>query len=239
DAVEGFFRELLRLAAEHGVVVVGGDTSSSPAGWLVSVTVLGDCPAPPLLRSGARPGHQVAVTGALGRAAAGLALLEQGSSPPGLEAAGAEVRAAQLRPRPRVPEGLWLAQAGGVGAMMDLSDGLATDLGRLAEESGVRARVVLDRLPIDGPTRAVATALGQDPLRWATGGGEDFELLLTCEPGALPRLREGLGQATGTALVPIGEIVTGASGVSFLDGAGRVTSVEGGFEHFRAAPGHA
>jgi thiamine-monophosphate kinase len=238
EDAEQFYAGLLALAAEHGVAVVGGDTAASPAGWLVNVTLLGEAVAEPLLRSTARAGDIVAVTGALGRAAAGLALLECPAVPVGLApAARDDVRAAHLRPRPRVREGLWLAAAGGVTAMIDLSDGLATDLGHVAEESGVGARIALDRVPVGEGAREVAAALGRDALAWVTGGGEDYELLLTCEPGAFPRLGDGLAAATGTRLTAIGEVAAAAEGVRYTDASGREVGVAPGFEHF--VTGHA
>src|SRR5205823_13084728 len=117
-----------------------------------------------------------------GRSAAGLGLLERPSTPAGLSAdALAELSAAHLRPVPRVAEGRWLGEAGGVTAMIDLSDGLAADLAHIAEESGVRCRVDLGRVPLDDATRGLARALDADALAWATSGGEDYELLLNCE----------------------------------------------------------
>jgi thiamine-monophosphate kinase len=233
EDAEAFYAGLLALAGEHEVTVVGGDTAASPAGWMVNVTLLGEAAARPLLRSTARAGDVIAVTGALGGAAAGLALLERPAAPAGVAAAALDaVRAAHLRPRPRVREGQWLAAAGGVTAMIDLSDGLATDLGHVAEESGVGARVRLAQVPVADGARAVAAALGHDALAWATGGGEDYELLMTCEPGALPRLAAGLAEATGARLTAIGEVAAGGEGVRYTDAAGREVQVAPGFEHF-------
>ena len=232
EQIEAFYAGALAVADAHGVAIVGGDTSASPAGWIVSVTLLGEA-ARPVLRSTARPGDLVAVTGTLGRSAAGLAVLERETAPRGVDAARLdEVTGAHLRPRPRVAEGRWLAGAGGVTAMMDLSDGLATDLGRLLTESRVGARVDVERLPIAAATRAVAEALDADPVDWATGGGEDYELLVVCEPEAFERLREGLADATGTPLNAVGEVIAG-SGTRWLDGRGRTVAVAPGFEHFR------
>jgi thiamine-monophosphate kinase len=232
DEIEAFYEGALTVADAHGVAIVGGDTSASPAGWLVSVTLLGEATRP-VLRSTARPGDVISVTGTLGRAAAGLAVLERETAPDGVDAAAIdEVTGAHLRPRPRVDEGRWLASAGGVTAMMDLSDGLATDLGRLANESGVAARVDVDALPIADATRAVAVALDADPVDWATGGGEDYELLVVCEAAAFSRLRDGLSNATGTTLTAVGEVLSGA-GTRWLDGRGRAVAVAPGFEHFR------
>jgi thiamine-monophosphate kinase len=231
EEVAAFYEGALALADEHGVVIVGGDTSASAGGWLVSVTLLGEA-ARPFLRSTGRAGDVVAVTGSLGAAAAGLAVLEREDAPSGVGSEDLDrVTAAHLRPRPRVQEGQWLAGAGGVTAMMDLSDGLATDLARLADASRVGARVNVGALPIARGTIAVAGAFALDPVDWATGGGEDYELLLTCEPAAFERLREGLAAATGTTLTAVGELVAGG-GMTWLDGRGRAVTVAPGFEHF-------
>lgn len=234
EEVEAFYEGALAVCDAYGVVVVGGDTSSSPTGWMVNVTILGEAVSP-VLRSTARPGDVIAVTGFLGRAGAGLAVLEREQAPPGVPAAVlAEVTDAHLRPRPRVAEGRWLAGAGGLTAMMDLSDGLATDLPRLVAESGTQATVGLHRLPVAPAAQAVAAALDQDPLAWATGGGEDYELLVTCERSAFEPLRAGLAAAAGTTLTAVGEIGVG-SGVRWIDAEGRDVIVAAGFEHFSRA----
>jgi thiamine-monophosphate kinase len=233
DEAEAFYAGVRALAAEHDVAVVGGDTTASPGGWIVNVTLLGEAARAPLMRSTANVGDVIAVTGSVGRSAAGLALLEAVSAPRGLAAAaGADVTAAHLRPRPRTREGQWLAAAGGVTSMIDLSDGLATDLGHLCEESRVGARVELGRLPVDASVHAVAQALERDALAWCTGGGEDYELLLTCAPAAFGRLAEGLASTTGTRLTAVGEMTASAGGIRYLDAAGRAVAVRGGFEHF-------
>ena len=240
EEAEGFYAGVQALATEHDVVIVGGDTCASPGGWIVNVTLLGEAVRAPLLRSTARAGDVIAVTGSLGRSAAGLALLEANPAPAGVPGdARADVTAAHLRPRPRTREGLWLGEAGGVTAMIDLSDGLATDLGHLCEESAVGARVDLARIPVDGSVREVARALGRDAVHWATGGGEDYELLLTCAPDALDRLAGGLARATGTALTAVGEMMPAADGIRYLDACGETVSIGPGFEHFVTGRGRA
>lgn len=235
EEIEAFYEGALALARMHDVAVVGGDTSASPSGWLVNVTMLGEA-VTPRLRSTARAGDTVAVTGSLGRSAAGLAVLEREMAPADVDAANlAEVTAAHLRPTPRVAEGMWLATAGGVTAMMDLSDGLGTDLPRLLAESGVAAEVDVDRVPLDSSTRAVAAALGGDPVAWATGGGEDYELLLACEAPAFDRLQQGLADACGTRLTAIGTITVGGPAVRWAS-RGRTVAVAPGFQHFIARP---
>lgn len=234
EEIEAFYEGALALCDAYGVVIVGGDTSSSTGGWIVNVMLLGEA-ATPVLRSTARCGDVIAVTGALGRSAAGLSLLERDAAPRGVTPALlAEVTGAHLRPRPRVAEARWLAGTGGLTAMMDLSDGLATDLPRLVAESAAGATIHVEHLPVAVSTRTVAAALGHDPLAWATGGGEDYELLVTCDRGAFDRLRSGLGQVLGVELTAVGDITAG-QGVRWLDDSGRDVAVAAGFEHFTRA----
>lgn len=233
EEIDAFYRGIEAAAAPHGVVVVGGDTSASPDGWIVNVTLLGEVVGAPRLRSGARPGDLIAVTGTLGESAAGLALLEAATDPGSLDSSIREaVRRAHLRPVARVAEGRWLGASPAVSAMIDLSDGLATDLGHLASESRVGARVHLDRLPISPAVRSVAAALGRDPIELAVTGGEDYELLLAADPAAIQGLAEGLRAATGTPLTVIGEVVAAADGVWFVNARGEPQKLGEGFEHF-------
>jgi thiamine-monophosphate kinase len=237
DEVQAFYEGALALASAHEVAIVGGDTCASPAGWIINVTLLGETTSAPVLRSGAHPGDVLAVTGPLGRSAAGLALLESTQTPRGV-AAGmrADLIGAHLRPHPRTTEGVWLGAAGGVSAMMDLSDGLAADLPRLAAASGTGARVDLARVPVDEATHACAHALGIDALAWATGGGEDYELLVACAPDSFDRLAKGLAGLTNAQLTAIGEITAGPS-VRYVDDQGRDVGVAPGFEHFAGRGG--
>ena len=236
EAVDAFYAGMAEAAAPHGVTVVGGDTSASPGGWTVNVTLLGIHPGAPRLRSHARAGDAVAVTGSLGVSAAGLHALEIGldrARDAGLAAARlGEITRAHLRPRARIAEGRWLGQAPGVHAMIDCSDGLATDLGHICRESGVGARVRLERVPVAPAAREAARALGADAREWAVSGGEDYELLLTCDPAEADHLIAGLVEATGTPLTMIGRVEGTAGEIVFVDADGAPVTMRGGFEHF-------
>jgi thiamine-monophosphate kinase len=162
------------------VALVGGDTSGGP-GLSLAVTALGEADRV-VTRSGARPGDRLVVTGPLGAAAAGLALLQRGDRParellgrfPGLAAA-------HRRPTPDLAMGPRLASAGAT-AMVDVSDGLAGDALHLAEASGVGVEVRDAALPLAPGVAEAAALLGRDPVAFALGGGEDFVLA-----AALPR----------------------------------------------------
>ena len=237
EDVEAFYDGMHAAAAVHGVSIVGGDTSSTPHGWCIDVTLLGEHAGTPRLRSAARPGDAVAVTGSLGRSAAGLAVLEGGAAAVPPEVAR-ELAQAHLRPCARVAEGRWLGRAPGVHAMMDVSDGVATDLAHICRESSVGARVRLADLPVAAATRAAADALGGDTDRWAAAGGEDYELLVTCAPGEVAAVARGLRDATGTALTVIGEIEAGPVDVRWIGRDGAVVALRAGYEHFHGPGGH-
>jgi thiamine-monophosphate kinase len=175
----------------------------------------------------------VAVTGTLGRSAAGLRLLEAGGTGVG-DRVRAELTAAHLRPTPRVAEGRWLGANAAVHAMMDCSDGLATDLGHICEESGVGARVALPRIPLAAATREAARALAEDPLGWAVSGGEDYELLVTLDAASAEAVCRDLEAATGTPLAVIGEVTAGPGRPAFVDDRGAAVAVRPGWEHFHS-----
>jgi thiamine-monophosphate kinase len=237
--VDQLYAGMREAGAPHGVAVVGGDTSAAPGGMMIAVTLLGEHAGTPRLRSGARPGDVVAVTGALGRSTAGLRLLEAGSSGGGTipPAAAKALVQAHRRPVPRVREGQWLGGQPAVHGMLDLSDGLATDLGHLCRESGVGGVVRVDRIPIGDDVRQAARALGEDALAWAVSGGEDYELLVSLEPGAAKEVCRGLEATTGTPLTIVGEITRADGDPVFVDERGAVVPVGHGYEHFRPAGG--
>ncbi len=234
EEVDALYAGMREAAAPHGVVIVGGDTSAASGGWCIDVTLLGEHVGTPKLRSAARPGDAVAVTGTLGRSAAGLALLEsdERARAPLSPDAVTELSRAHLRPCARVAEGRWLGGRADVHAMMDMSDGLASDLAHICRESGVRARVHLDRLPVSPAVRAAARALDRDPLDWAAAGGEDYELLLTCPADTADALARGLASATGTALTVVGEIEAGTPDIAWIGADGAQVPPRRGYEHF-------
>ncbi len=246
DRLDGIYRGIWQAAEAARVAVVGGDLSEAPC-VMLSVTLIGEGEGDRLVRrSGGKPGETIWVTGPLGRALAGLRALQAGyrleqssvkgkrgkKISPKTQKAIREMIQAQLYPVARVQEGKTLADARLATAMIDLSDGLASDLSRLAEESGVGARIFADRIPVDSVTQEVARYLRLDPVKLAVEGGEDFELLFTS--GADPTtVREALVQSGFAQPRPIGEIRPAKEGLCLIGAQGRVEHLRGGFQHFR------
>ncbi len=211
-------------AAGAGAALVGGNLAAARE-LSLTVSVLGDAPARPVRRSGARRGDALFVTGGLGGAAFGLRLLAGARSVTGGEAATRCWR----RPVARLHAGRTLAGAGIATAMMDLSDGLLVDAARLAHASRCRLTIDADRLPLAPALRALPA---RDARALALGGGEDYELLFTVPQGKIARLaRLGLGcRVTRIGATGLGR------GVDVVDADGRAIALprRAGHEHFRS-----
>jgi thiamine-monophosphate kinase len=188
------FEGVVEACEEFGVYPLGGDTTRADA-LTVDVAILGQLEGQPILRSGAKPGDFLALTGELGAGAAGLLALEKDMS--GYE----RLVRRYLRPEPRIEVGRLAAELG-ANAMIDLSDGLASDMRRVCDQSGVGCQVDLDLLPVEDDTRDLARSLGHDPAVLAATGGEDYELLISAPERVLDALADNLG----VPLTIIGEV---------------------------------
>ena len=219
------------LADACGITIAGGDVSTGPV-LAVTVTVVGwAADAGQLVgRDGARPGDLVAVTGALGASGAGLALLEGRAGPAQLPRDVAEeLHAAYACPRPRLDAGRALG-ALGASAMIDLSDGLATDARHLAVAGGVTLQIDLASLPLARGVVEVARQLGTNEAQFAATAGEDYELCVCLPPAAAAKARTDWGRLTGSAapgLTFVGRVREGGGDLE-LAGAPRQLS---GYEH--------
>jgi thiamine-monophosphate kinase len=219
----------LDAAEAASVTLVGGDTCASRAGLLVSVTVIGEVPAGRAVpRGGARPGDGVWVTGTPGESAAGLALLKARAADISPEDKERLVRR-HLDPTPRTAEGVLLRDAG-VSAMIDLSDGLAGDLGHLLTASGVGAVLEADALPLSGALRAYCAATGTDTAAHVVVGGEDYELVFAVPPAAEAQVRELIASGA-VAACRIGRFESEPGLRLRRDGRVRPVTVRG-YEHF-------
>lgn len=236
--IDDFYRGFRALLRRHRVDLVGGDTCGSDTDLMISVTVLGEVERTRMLtRAGAKPGDRIFVTGTLGDSAAGLELLRtgprgrkpaagrRGTASRGGDTAVRNLIRRHLMPVPRVEIGRRLALSGCVTSMIDVSDGLSSDLGHICEQSGVGAEISAERVPVSRSLRAAAHQLASAPLEYALHGGEDYELLFTARPAMAGRLR-----ALGISAREIGVVLRGRRIVLCRDGA-RVPLVSSGYEH--------
>lgn len=221
-------RGMSALARAHDIALVGGNFTSARE-LSVTITAAGEVArGRALLRSGGRPGDLLYVSGTLGDAAAGLEALRssRGRSP---------LARRQLRPEPRVALGR--CAVGFATAAIDISDGLLQDLGHLCRASRCSAEVDVSRVPLSGALQRKARA-GEQALRWALTGGEDYELLFAVAPGRASAFERAVGRA-GQRVTRVGALAPRRSGRSGSpvrlvgEGASALRSVPDGFDHFR------
>ncbi len=221
--IEELYRGMLEIGEQYGVAIVGGDMVRSPVAF-VTVALTGVRTGSPMLRTSARVGDLVAVTGFLGSSGGGLKLMLEGLAAPG--DASEFLREAHRRPQPAVAEGQLLSEAG-VMTAMDVSDGLADDLSKLCLASGLAARIYADRVPVHPYLRQ---AFPDNFLDSALNGGEDYILLFTAPEDTVKDVLARLPDGAAT----LGEIVDGRPGqVTLVGSNGEETVVSrAGWDHF-------
>ena len=213
EFVDELYSGMSKMAEACSVDIVGGDTVSAPQ-VIVNIVLLGEVEAENLvLRSGARIGDALVVTGELGGSDAGLAILEHDLPIEGKER--------HLMPAPRVREGRLLARSGYVTSMIDISDGLASEVHHICEMSGTGAEVYMDKIPLADNVQKVA---------------ENYELLFTCKPDKVPLLSEEMQKECVTSLTTVGRIVDISNSIIIEDESGRSVSLTPrGYNHFTSA----
>lgn len=225
EFIDNFMDGLLEQADRFGVTLIGGDTSASQSGFVISITLLGEqYPDKIVTRSGARCGDLICISGTVGDAALGLASLKAG-----VRSNDAVTR--HLDPLPQVDLGRMLAEKGIPSAMIDISDGLCADLGHILAASAVGAGICLDTLPLSETFRQCVAAQSPDYYQLPLAGGEDYQLLFTLPP---EKLTDAVATAAfaKTAVSVIGEI-TAQTGLrlAFADGSSYECEVHG-YDHF-------
>lgn len=209
-----------------GVPLLGGDTTAAPQGIVINITVLGMAENDRIKRrSGAEAGDLIVVTGPLGDSAAGLQALLTGLPPTPEITALIE---AHHRPRPHLAEGKWLGRETGVHALMDVSDGVASDLRHILRASGIGAEINTSSLPVSDRLQQVATEQGWNAIELALTGGEDYVLLGTVAPARFEELQARFTEQFGRPLTVIGRCVAGPAEIRH-DGKPLDFS---GFKHF-------
>jgi len=218
------------------VNVIGGDTVRSPLGLVINITLIGEV-EPDLIikRSTARPGDLIMVTGELGGSAAGLILLLEGEKYSSIPLnIVKEVKLAHLSPVPRIKEGRIIARGKLATSMIDISDGLASDLTRICEASNVGAKVYASEVPIFPAAKEVGSLIKKNPLALALYGGEDYELLFSASPEKADDIIKLFKKELGTKVSIIGEIRDKQEGIKVEDLQGKVVGLQPkGYNHFR------
>lgn len=222
--VQQLYAGLVDAVESHGAVVAGGDTTASRSGIVIDISVVGEVVGRSVLRSGARPGDVVAMTGSIGERGAGLDALLRGERT-------SDFIPAYLHPRARIDEGLWLQEQAGVHAMMDVSDGLLPDSGHIAQRSSVGIELAGSKLPGNPALDAYWRALGLDSCLERLRSGEEYELLVAMGPTEAPEIMESFMARFDVPLSAVG-FCNDQSGVVTVDG---VEPGDGGFVHFRGA----
>lgn len=226
DWLEAFSTGLAEVARANDCPLAGGDMTRGPLGLCIQVHGLVERGGM-LRRDGARPGDAVYVTGSLGDAAAALPLITRHRGEVPEREHNDTLLSAYYQPESRIAAGI--ALRGLASSAIDLSDGLAPDLGHILRASGVGAKVTLPALPLSESLKATVPQGRQ--LELAVGGGDDYELCFTAAPSDCPRVERLLGEL-GVPLSRVGEIVSG-DGLLWLDGQGRpVTLQVSGYRHF-------
>ena len=236
DFVDRMYDGWLDLANRYGVQLIGGDTSRAHEHIVIDSIAIGECSAGMALkRTGARPGDQIFVTGSLGAAAAGLRLIERGAHLAEQNFGDEDsqkldhVLLRQLRPEPRVGWGIVLGEERLATAMIDISDGLSSDLNHLCESSKVGALIDASLLPIDERVVELCGRRALDPLQLALHGGEDFELLFTVKPENVARLPK---RVDGVEIKRIGTIHSASEGVKISEGSRTWDLKPGAWNHY-------
>jgi len=232
EFLDDFISGFLEMAEANGVSLIGGDTSSSPERLFIGVTLLGEGKKGELIwRSGAQPGDDLYVTGTLGDALLGLYLARKRKGI-AISPAEAYLLDRHFNPTPRVQEGRSLGEKGLARAMIDLSDGLFSDLRHICEESKVGATVWVEQIPQSEPFRSLAPGYQLPTWRSALQGGEDYELLFSASPQRAAEIRQ-LARDWKCGLTCIGKIEPVSAGIAIRDERGPVDSTFlKGYDHF-------
>lgn len=230
SALKSFMAGFRRLACEAGIVLAGGDVVEVKSSAIIGVTLLGDCRAEQVVyRCGAQIGDDIWVSGPLGQAAAGLFLLLKKDVP-----SCAEYKSLVLchqKPIPRYELGRALGERGLAHAMIDLSDGIAKDLGHICFESNTGAMVRSASVPLSRELMKLAAEVRKSPLDWALHGGEDYELLFTASSACEAQILSLTEEIMGKSAVKIGRVTRG-EGLWLEGDQGGRSLKPGGFTHF-------
>lgn len=235
--VEEIYRGFLLELNPFGASIIGGNITQSGNGMFIDITLIGEVEqGKALRRSGARPGDVILVTGYPGQSAAGLRLLlhEPGDS---------RIKDHPLvkiynTPTHRAELGARIGQADWVTSLIDTSDGFLGDLGHICDESGVGAELIKEKFPISRDLREAALRLRVDPHEFFLGDSDDYELIITCRPEDVPRIRTAVSECSAVLVTEVGRITDQAGEIFLLLPEGTKIPVKpSGWDHFQKSEG--
>jgi len=231
-SVEELYQGIIRIGDRYDISIIGGDTTSTPQNIFISITLVGYTnPEKLTLRSGAKEGDVVCVTGFLGMSKAGLKVLrdEELVKQDKFE----KLISKHLTPEPRLHEAQFLVQNGNIHSMIDVSDGLLADLDHICKLSNVGAEIFSETIPVEESTKRVAHHFDDSWLNYAISGGEDFELLITMPENDYNKIVHDFEKILRLNLTKIGRIVKKDKGVKVFDKGGKVIPINSrGYDHF-------
>ena len=232
DYLDDFYKGMRSLASEFQVNILGGDTTASKQDLIINIGVYGSVMENEILcRDGAGPGDLICSTGCLGDSRAGLHLILNDISADTEELK--KLFRAHVLPRPCLEEGRLLASLSEVTAAIDVSDGLSSDLGHLASQSGTGARVYQDRIPISPELKVFCKKFGFDPMEYALAGGEDYTLLFTVPAEHITDLEKRYKDTFGSGIWVLGEM-TDTGELEIVTAAGETRPLaRSGWNHFK------
>lgn len=233
EFLDDLYDGMKHLASEHGVNLLGGDTTGSGRDLVINVSLAGSAARHKIIyRDGARPGDLIFTTGDLGDSRAGLYLVLNRT-----ESRSSEfdiLKNAHLLPKAYLKEGKLLAATGHTTSMIDISDGLSSDLGHVVKESRVGARIYSEKLPISPALKNFCAFFDFSEIDFAVSGGEDYTLLFTLDPDGAERVREKYASIFGKEIIEIGEI-TETDKIELVMPGGEVRIIEpSGWDHFKS-----
>jgi thiamine-monophosphate kinase len=231
EEIQEIYRGMREICGRYSVNIVGGDTVASPDNLIINVSLIGDANEQEVLyRSGARPGDKIYLTGTVGDSPAGLSILKHEISSP--ESLRRHFIKVHNEPEPLIKTGKVIAGSRLATAMIDLSDGLLSDLGHICEESSVGALLFRDGIPHSEELKSLAAHAGFDPLDFALSGGEDYVLLVTVPAAKTRDFELAYKDGTSSPLFLIGDIRE-QKGVRIMNENGSAQDlVPKGFDHF-------
>jgi len=238
EFIDDFYKGLSEYSRKYNVSIIGGDTALSKSGLIINIVLLGEQFQDLIItRGGAQVGDSIFVTGTLGDSFAGLKVFDikkKDKISPRLEKSADFVIKRHSFPSPRIEEGKFLAENQLASSMIDLSDGIASDIKRISEQSKVGARILTESIPISKEMKELVNSFGEDPLEFALYGGEDYELLFTVRKQDLERLTT-LKESLNTPISHIGEIVKLEEGINLVQKDNTLFPLDRtGYEHFKS-----